>query len=133
AGRGELGPRAVLNALRREEDAPDGQEEEPGIVVGRSRSSGDSSGKVLVVGVGKLLTSLGRCCKPAPPDAIQGFVTRGRGVSIHRVDCPSFQNLVKREPERIIEAQWGDDAFKAEQSVFPVDVSVEATDRNGLL
>lgn len=133
AGRGELGARAILNALREKENVPAEQAEESDIVVGRSSSSRHAGGKVLVVGVGKLLTSLGRCCKPAPPDAIQGFVTRGRGVSVHRVDCPSFQNLAKREPERIIEAQWGEDAFKGERSVFPVDVVVEAADRNGLL
>ena len=132
AGRGEVGVRAVHNALRGEGVEASGAGAEPGIVVGRSRS-GDTGGKVLIVGVGKLMTSLGRCCKPAPPDAIQGFVTRGRGVSIHRVDCPSFQNLVRREPERVVEAEWGDDAFKVAQTVFPVDVRVEAQDRQGLL
>ncbi|MBA4743288.1 MAG: bifunctional (p)ppGpp synthetase/guanosine-3',5'-bis(diphosphate) 3'-pyrophosphohydrolase [Azoarcus sp.] len=131
AGRGEIGARSVHNALRSAAEVPP-PEADPGIVVGRSRSGG-ASGKVLIVGVGKLLTSLGRCCKPAPPDAIQGFITRGRGVSIHRVDCPSFQNLVHQEPERVIEAEWGEDAFKGPQSVFPVDVSVEANDRQGLL
>ena len=131
AGRGEVGVRSIHNALRGgPSDADDAGE--PGIVVGRSRS-GDSSGKVLIVGVGKLMTSLGRCCKPAPPDAIQGFITRGRGVSIHRVDCPSFQNLAKHEPERVVEAEWGNDAFKPAQSLFPVDVQVEAQDRQGLL
>ncbi len=132
AGRGEVGVRAIHNALRGGSADEAAGEGEPGIVVGRSRS-GDTGGKVLIVGVGKLMTSLGRCCKPAPPDAIQGFVTRGRGVSIHRVDCPSFQNLVRQEPERVVEAEWGDDAFKAAQSVFPVDVRVEASDRQGLL
>lgn len=132
AGRGEVGARTIQNALR-EHVRSTQAEDETDIVVSRSRSSGDSSGKVLVVGVGKLMTSLGRCCKPAPPDAIQGFVTRGRGVSIHRVDCPSFQHLLKEEPERVIEAQWGEDAFQQNTSLFPVDVLVEATDRQGLL
>src|SRR5690606_32985784 len=132
AGRGEVGVRAIHNALRGGSADEAAGEGEPGIVVGRSRS-GDTGGKVLIVGVGKLMTSLGRCCKPAPPDAIQGFVTRGRGVSIHRVDCPSFQNLVRQEPERVVAAEWGDDAFKAEQTLFPVDVQVEAQDRQGLL
>lgn len=131
AGRGEVGVRSIQNALRGGAAGEDAAGE-PGIIVGRSRS-GDSSGKVLIVGVGKLMTSLGRCCKPAPPDAIQGFVTRGRGVSIHRVDCPSFQNLARQEPERVVEAEWGDDAFKPAQSLFQVDVQVEAQDRQGLL
>ncbi|MBI1905928.1 MAG: bifunctional (p)ppGpp synthetase/guanosine-3',5'-bis(diphosphate) 3'-pyrophosphohydrolase [Rhodocyclales bacterium] len=131
AGRGEVGPRAVQIGLRAP-DAPPSAESEPEIVLGRSRS-GDTSGKVLVVGVGKLMTSLSRCCKPAPPDAIKGFVTRGRGVSIHRVDCKDFRRLVERQPERVIEATWGGDAFKGPQSVFSVDIMVEAMDRQGLL
>ncbi|MGL1833787.1 RelA/SpoT family protein [Rhodocyclaceae bacterium SMB388] len=131
AGRGEVGPRAVQNALR-DGVGPETPVAEPEFVVGRSRS-GDSSDKVLVVGVGKLMTSLSRCCKPAPPDAIQGFVTRGRGVSIHRTDCPDFQRLVAKEPERVIEAEWGGSAFEGSGSVFPVDIEVEAADRQGLL
>lgn len=131
AGRGEVGPRAVQNALR-DGLEPEIPVTEPEFVVGRSRS-GDSSDKVLVVGVGKLMTSLSRCCKPAPPDAIQGFVTRGRGVSIHRTDCPDFQRLVAKEPERVIDAEWGGKAFEGAGSVFPVDIEVEAADRQGLL
>jgi GTP pyrophosphokinase len=131
AGRGEVGPRAVQIGLRAPE-APSSTESEPEIVLGRSRS-GDTSGKVLVVGVGKLMTSLSRCCKPAPPDAIKGFVTRGRGVSVHRVDCKDFRRLLAQQPERVIEATWGGDAFKGAQSVFSVDLMVEALDRQGLL
>ena len=131
AGRGEIGPRAVQNALR-ESVAVEAEEPEPGFVVGRSRA-GDTSDKVLLVGVGKLMTSLSRCCKPAPPDAIQGFVTRGRGVSIHRTDCMDFQRLVAKNPERVIEAEWGDQAFDGQRSLFPVDIEVEAADRQGLL
>ena len=76
----------------------------------RQRQSAEKSGKsgVLVVGVGSLLTQLARCCRPAPPDAIAGFVTRGRGVSIHRRDCHSYLALAEREPERVIEVAWGE-------------------------
>lgn len=131
AGRGELGPRAVQNALR-EGLEPEPAPTEPEFVIGRSRS-GDSSDKVLLVGVGKLMTSLSRCCKPAPPDAIQGFVTRGRGVSIHRTDCPDFQLLLRKQPERVIEAEWGEHAYDGQRSLFPIDIEVEASDRQGLL
>ena len=77
---------------------------------GASAESAEKSGKsgVLVVGVGSLLTQLARCCRPAPPDAIAGFVTRGRGVSIHRRDCHSYLALAEREPERVIEVAWGE-------------------------
>ncbi|NMF97323.1 bifunctional (p)ppGpp synthetase/guanosine-3',5'-bis(diphosphate) 3'-pyrophosphohydrolase [Aromatoleum toluolicum] len=131
AGRGEVGPRSVQMALR-EGEAPEAAVPEPEIVIGRSHKN-ESNDKVLVVGVGKLMTSLGRCCKPAPPDAIEGFVTRGRGVSIHRIDCPDFQRLVRDHPERVIKADWGEQAFNNRESVFPVDVAVQAADRQGLL
>jgi GTP pyrophosphokinase len=88
-------------------------------------------GGVLVVGIDSLMTQLARCCKPAPPDAIAGFVTHGRGVSIHRRDCPSFHELAVKTPERVIEVEWG--AQGLEGQVYPVDVSVEAADRQGLL
>jgi len=87
---------------------------------------------VLVVGVDSLLTQLSRCCKPAPPDSIGGFVTRGKGVSIHRQDCSNFRELTSRNAERVIDVRWGE-RKNAEGAVYPVDVSVEAIDRQGLL
>jgi GTP pyrophosphokinase len=86
---------------------------------------------VLVVGVESLMTQLAKCCKPAPPDAISGFVTRGKGVSIHRSDCSNFRELAARNAERVIEVEWG--APKSDGAVYPVDVAVEAADRQGLL
>ncbi|ARP95909.1 RelA/SpoT family protein [Bordetella genomosp. 13] len=93
-----------------------------------SVSAGGKSG-VLVVGVGSLMTQLARCCRPAPPDRIAGFVTRGRGVSIHRDDCHSYLALAAREPERVIDVAWGHTG----DTVYPVDISVRAHDRSGLL
>jgi GTP pyrophosphokinase len=87
---------------------------------------------VLVVGLDSLLTQLARCCKPAPPDAISGFVTRGKGVSIHRQDCSNFRELAARHGERVIEVRWGEKKG-VNASVYPVDVAVEAFDRQGLL
>ena len=91
-------------------------------------AAGKGSG-ILVVGVDRLMTQLAKCCKPAPPDAIAGFVTRGRGVSIHRADCKDFLNISHRAPERVIESQWGIQGGQ----VFPVDIEIEAHDRPGLL
>jgi len=89
-------------------------------------------GGVLVVGIDSLLTQLARCCKPAPPDDIRGFVTRGKGVSIHRADCANFHQMAARSGDRVIEVAWGkSDASQA--SVYPVDVYIEAFDRQGLL
>jgi GTP pyrophosphokinase len=92
-------------------------------------------GGVLVVGMDSLLTQLAKCCKPAPPDDIVGYVTRGKGVSIHRSDCTNIKELEQREPERVIEVQW--EAPQASENghlpVYPVDIEVWAVDRQGLL
>ncbi|HEX5393600.1 MAG TPA: bifunctional (p)ppGpp synthetase/guanosine-3',5'-bis(diphosphate) 3'-pyrophosphohydrolase [Rhodocyclaceae bacterium] len=124
AGHGELGQRALQTALR---GNAANAEAEPEIVTRRSKA-GDS--KVLVVGVDKLLTQLGRCCKPAPPDLITGFVTRGKGVSIHRVGCSNFRNMAKQNPERVISAEWG---HGQQDAVYAIDLIVESNDRQGLL
>jgi GTP pyrophosphokinase len=84
------------------------------------------------VGIDSLLTQLSKCCKPAPPDEIRGFVTRGKGVSIHRADCGNFRQMALRSGDRVIEVDWGQSA-SAQALVYPVDVNIEALDRQGLL
>ncbi len=91
-----------------------------------------SKGGVLVVGIDSLLTQLAKCCKPAPPDVIRGFVTRGKGVSIHRTDCSNFHQMALRNAERVIDVDWGK-SKKSQEQVYPVDVYIEAFDRQGLL
>jgi GTP pyrophosphokinase len=98
----------------------------------RPGSAKSPKGGVLVVGVDSLMTQLAKCCKPAPPDAISGFVTRGKGVSVHRRDCSNFREMSTRSPERVIDVEWGR-AKGGEASVYPVDVAIEAADRQGLL
>lgn len=93
---------------------------------------GGGKGGLLVVGVDSLMTQLAKCCKPAPPDAICGFVTRGKGVSVHRADCSNLREMVAKNGERVIEVEWGQPAT-TEAAVYPVDVAVEAADRQGLL
>lgn len=85
-------------------------------------------GGILVVGMDRLLTQIARCCKPVPPDAIRGFVTRGRGVSIHRADCASLARLAQADSARLLDAQWG-----AAAGSYGVDMVVTARDRPGLL
>lgn len=105
----------------------------------RSASSPAAGGRggVLVVGIDSLLTTLSRCCRPAPPDAIQGFVTRGKGVAIHRADCTNLAEMKRRSAERVIAVEWGGGEASAASGkgapVYPVDVLVEAGDRQGLL
>ncbi|CAN7389103.1 bifunctional (p)ppGpp synthetase/guanosine-3',5'-bis(diphosphate) 3'-pyrophosphohydrolase [Caballeronia sp. dw_19] len=100
---------------------------------GQSVAQGASTG-VLVVGVDALLTQLARCCRPAPPDRIAGFVTRGKGMSIHRSDCATFRRMAERSPERVLETAWSADVMSGRgSSVYPVDLAVESNDRQGLL
>ena len=119
--RDEINLRQLQTALRGE-PAPSKEE-----IVKRTKGKTSQAG-VLIVGLDRLLTQLARCCKPVPPDPIRGFVTRGKGVSVHREDCPSLKRLAERQPERLIETDWG----KGEGS-YTVDMTVTAADRRGLL
>ncbi|WP_321814622.1 MULTISPECIES: bifunctional (p)ppGpp synthetase/guanosine-3',5'-bis(diphosphate) 3'-pyrophosphohydrolase [unclassified Paraburkholderia] len=135
-GKEEFSLRYVEQALS-DAPAPEPEEETPEQLTKRASGSnvahGGSSG-VLVVGVDALLTQLARCCRPAPPDGISGFVTRGKGMSIHRTDCATFQRMARRSPERVLQTTWSADVMGGRgQSVYPVDISIEATDRQGLL
>ncbi len=91
-----------------------------------------SKSGLLVVGVDSVMTQLAKCCKPAPPDALCGFVTRGKGVSVHRADCSNVHELTARHSERLIEVEWGL-AQRGDGFVYPVDVVMQAQDRQGLL
>ena len=86
-------------------------------------------GGVRVRGVGNLLTSLAPCCAPVPWDAILGFITRGKGVTIHRADCANVINLPEAERARLIEVDWGEEA----DGRFRAEIRLEAFDRTGLL
>lgn len=129
-GKDEFSLRNIEVLLRPPEPAPNPDD---GVQIKKPRAS-EKSGKggVLVVGVSSLMTQLAKCCKPAPPDAIRGFVTRGHGVSVHRVDCSNFRMMASRDGERVIDVEWGA-AKGGEAPVYAVDVAVEATDRQGLL
>ncbi len=104
------------------------EEAPPPILVGKPKAAPAGKGQVLVVGVDSLLTSLARCCRPVPPDEIVGFVTRGKGVSIHRAQCVNAQALAQRQGERLIDVAWGGGG-----ALYPVDLVVFAQDRQGLL
>lgn len=128
--RGTVGPHALDIALR---GGAEVLPPEPEMLTRKSRMGSAGQSRILIVGVDKLLTQIGRCCKPIPPDVIVGFVTRGKGISIHRVECANFRNMVARSPERAIEATWGTPANTSAEAIYPVDVRVEANDRQGLL
>jgi GTP pyrophosphokinase len=128
-GKDEFSLRHIEQLLRPAEPQPSPDEF---VTFKRARPQGQSPGGVLVVGVESLLTTLARCCRPAPPDAISGYVTRGKGVAIHRSDCSNFRQMATRTPERVIPVAWG--ATRGQSgALYPVDVMVEAADRQGLL
>lgn len=110
----------------------------PEIILKQSTRKQGHAGDVLVVGVDSLLTQLARCCRPVPPDAIAGFVTQGRGISIHRRACKTFRGLLERAPERVIQTEWNhSDTSLAlvndSKKVFPADLAVSGLDRPELM
>ncbi|MEJ8856427.1 bifunctional (p)ppGpp synthetase/guanosine-3',5'-bis(diphosphate) 3'-pyrophosphohydrolase [Variovorax robiniae] len=129
-GKDEFSLRTIEAFLRPAEPPPSPDD---GVLIRKPRGTDKAvQDRVLVVGVSSLMTQLAKCCRPAPPDRISGFVTRGHGVSVHRSDCSTFRQMSSNNPERVIEVQWG--ASKGEEgAVYPVDVAVEASDRQGLL
>lgn len=88
----------------------------------------DNNG-ITVSGVGNLLTHMAKCCQPVPGDSIKGFITQGRGISVHRDNCEQLQHALKQSPERLVDVQWGD----KNQQNYQVDIQITATDRQGLL
>ncbi len=94
------------------------------------KTKAQSNSPLLIEGVGNLLSHLARCCKPIPGDEIIGFITNGRGVSIHHHSCKNIQHEILTRPQRIIEVEWGKSSSKA---AYPVDLTIVAEDRNGLI
>lgn len=128
-GKDELSLRSIETVLRPAEPLLPPDEH---ALLKKLRTGSGSRGGVLVVGVDSLLTQLAKCCKPAPPDEIRGFVTRGKGVSVHRADCANLRELIRQNGERVIEVEWGTPKG-GDAPVYPVDVAIEASDRQGLL
>ncbi|MFN4349885.1 MAG: RelA/SpoT family protein [Hylemonella sp.] len=128
-GKDEFSLRSIETVLRPAEPPAPADEQ---ALLKKFKGGSSSRGGVLVVGVDSLLTQLAKCCKPAPPDEIRGFVTRGKGVSVHRADCSNLHQLVAKHGERVIDVEWGVPKG-GEVPLYPVDVSIEATDRQGLL
>ena len=131
AGKDKLNLRNVEAVLHGNEAPKETKQDDD--IIRKSRSSSVASGAksgILVVGTEGLLTQMAKCCKPAPPDPIVGFVTRGKGVSIHRKNCKNFLEMEKKAPERVIQTAWGS---QEPDTVYPVDIYVLANDRQGLL
>ena len=127
-GRGDIRVSRVVNRIEQEEQGKSEVETLP--TVSKQREAREArSGDVYIQGVGNLLTHYARCCKPVPGDDIAGFITKGRGVSIHRYDCQNLMRYKEEEPDRIIEVSWGETV----EHTYPVGLRVKAYDRHGLL
>ncbi|MEH6616380.1 MAG: GTP diphosphokinase [Porticoccus sp.] len=94
-----------------------------------AKASRYAESEVYIYGVGNLLTRIAHCCSPVPGDQIGGYITSGRGVSVHRKDCGNLLRLQAGEPERVLEVSWG----RAPKQVYPVKITLDAYDRAGLL
>jgi GTP pyrophosphokinase len=127
-GRGDINPAQIAGAVHRLVEKPKKEALEAQLPERKRRVSDD--GDIQISGVGNLLTTIARCCKPAMGDPIIGFITQGRGVSIHRSDCKNILNLPDTKRPRLIEVEWG--GFGS-HTTYPVDIEIEAIDRQGLL
>ncbi len=128
-GRGEITPHQIEVALREMQAPAVPALAEPVFATHLSAQSGKSSAGVLVLGVNNIQTLVAKCCKPLPSDPIVGFVTKNRGVMVHRIDCINITCLNDEQRERLMSAEWGNTGDQP----FAVDLEVAASDRQGLL
>ena len=131
-GSGELSPIQVahqIGELRNEERKKKDSDDKIKVVKSQTPPP-EKRAEIIVEGVNDLMTHLAHCCKPVPNDAIIGFITRGRGVSVHRQDCPNVLNLPEEEGPRLINVRWGDHSIDAG---YQADIQILASDRKGLL
>ena len=125
-GAGDIGVGQVLNAAQRLIKV-DQVEPVPSLTASVARSDGQAD--VYIDGVGNLMTHIARCCNPLPGDEIMGYITLGRGVSIHRKDCANMLRMLSEEHERVLQVEWAEKP----KELYAVEIMIEAYDRHGLL
>ncbi|KUJ84374.1 GTP diphosphokinase [Microbulbifer flavimaris] len=125
-GAGDVGVGQVLNAAQRMVKV-DRVEPTPSLTASVAR--GEGMADVYIDGVGNLMTHIARCCNPVPGDEIMGYITLGRGVSIHRKDCPNMLRMEADERERVLQVEWAEKP----KELYAVEIMIEAYDRHGLL
>ncbi|MDR5891748.1 MULTISPECIES: GTP diphosphokinase [Halomonas] len=129
-GAGDLRIGQVLHQAQQLFGENDDQEQLDRLLAKPRRAPGKGGqSDITVLGVGNLKTSMANCCHPVPGEPIVGFITQGRGVTVHRQECPNILQLRLEEPQRIIEVEWGERA----RTQYPVNIEVQAWDRSGLL
>ena len=124
-GEGELTLPQIAGAIQRRAKPQEFPASQPRV----KRAKSKAGAGVTVEGVGDLLSNFAKCCRPVPPEPIAGYITQGRGVSIHRRDCPSFRRLQGASAERTIDVEWGKDS----ERTFVAAIQVRAQDRQGLV
>jgi GTP pyrophosphokinase len=127
-GRGDISMAQMASILHEFDEERDKKDNIPVRAV-RPRPRKKSSSSVNVLGVGNLLTTIANCCMPVPHDDIVGFITKDRGVSVHRTDCKNILHLKDKDQARLIEVEWGD----TDVQNYPVNILIHANDRHGLL
>lgn len=125
---GEIGPSQVVRALHEAVRAPEALDEAPRAPATRAKASPGPRTGVTVAGVDNLLVNIARCCQPVPGEAVVGYLTRGRGLSVHRANCPALQRMSARGPERLMAVDWGDVDQRQR-----VEIVVSGIDRKGWL
>ena len=130
-GAGDIRLSQILNAAQRqvETTSHDEQLDLALPTIAREKLKRPTDAGIRILGVGNLLTTIASCCKPVPGDLIVGFITQGRGVSIHREDCVNLLSLRENEAERVVAVDWDE----GNEATYPVDIIIEAYDRSGLL
>jgi len=133
-GRGEVSAQHVVHSAQEARRATEAEQaaERPRKAQPRLADSGAAPGLVIVEGVGDLMTHMARCCKPLPADPIVGYITRGRGITVHRRDCRTVTEIPEDQRARLVAVRWNDQGLAAARA-FDVDVVVIAADRKGLL
>jgi GTP pyrophosphokinase len=136
-GSGDIRINQLINFVNTKLNKPTAEEEDEAVLKQITQKSeqiqllrnNKANGQIIIEGLGNLMYSLARCCLPIPGDNIAGFITLGRGISVHRADCEQFIELKNHAPERIVDAKWGDNQQESYQFVM----QIIANDRNGLL
>ncbi|MCX8641395.1 MULTISPECIES: GTP diphosphokinase [unclassified Gilliamella] len=134
-GSGDIRINQLVNFINAQFNKPTAEEEDEAVLKQISQKSTaqtkntTKSGEIIIEGVGNLMYTIANCCRPIPGDPIVGFVTQGRGISIHRADCEQLQELKNHAPERITSAAWSENT----QSSYTMIVRIIANDRSGLL
>lgn len=133
-GSGDIRINQVINYLDTCYNKPTAEEEDRRLLAKLEQKTNapfraKAKDHIVVEGVGNLMTHIARCCQPIPGDAIQGFITMGRGVSIHREDCEQLKELSRRNPERLIDAVWGENYSGG----YGLTIRILSNDRSGLL